>query len=82
MEKELQSQWLFGDGRTDQTSVEDTQDKEIERCKTLYAKILKTILDDSTIFEKSLLAGKLGTHSIRNYAATVARKSGVLKDKR
>ena len=75
------SQWLFANGRTDQTSGEDAPDKETERCKTLYAKMLKSILDDSTIFERSLLAGKLGgTHSIRKCAATVARKSGVSKD--
>ena len=74
------SQWLFANGRTDQTSAEDAQDKETERCKTLCTKMQKSILDDTTVFERSLLAGKLGTHSIRKYAATVVRKCSIPKD--
>ena len=60
------SQWVFANGRTDETCGEEAQDKETERCKTLYAKMMKSILDDTTIFERSPLASKLGTHSIQN----------------
>jgi len=73
------SQWLFADGVTDRTSPEAEQDKETTRCKTLYARTLKAVLDDIN-FERSPMSGKLGTHSIRKYSATVARKSGVSKD--
>ena len=67
------SHWLFGSGRTDQTSVEDAHDKETKRCKNVYVKKWKSILDDTTtVFKRSPLAGKLGTHSIRKHAATVA----------
>ena len=73
------SQWLFADGITDQTSPEAEQDKETTRCKNLYARTLKAMLDGIN-FERSPMTGKLGTHLICKYSATVARKSGVSKD--
>ena len=57
------SQWLFADGVTDCTSPEAEQDKETTRCKNLYARTLKAILDDIN-FERSPMTGKIGTHSI------------------
>ena len=32
------SQWVFADGTTDRMSSEEAQDKETDRCKTLYAR--------------------------------------------
>ena len=74
------SRWLFTDGTTNQTSSEESQEKETERYKVLYAKTLKNILEDNSFFEKSPLAGELRTRSIQKYSATIARKSGVSKD--
>ena len=73
------SQWLFADGTTFQMSSKDAQEQETERCKIVYSKTLKSIIDDTT-FQRSPLAGKLGTHSIQKYSAMVARKSSVSKE--
>ena len=74
------SQWLLlADGITDQTSSEASQDKETERCQLLYAKTLKNILEDSSVFEKSPLAGKLGTCSIQKSTLQLLQESLVFQ---
>jgi hypothetical protein len=71
------SQWLFADGTSDSSSILDEQDKEALNCKANYANSFKRAID-SDVFTAN--EGKLGTNSVKKYAATRCRSGGASKD--
>ena len=76
------SQWLFCKGSTTETSPYPDQQKEANRGKITYSRALKRALE-SPSFERAdgnRPGAKLGSHSIRKKAATMAREKGCPKD--
>ena len=61
------SQWLFADGTSDLSSILDEQDKEALNCKANYANSFKRAISSDAFTANE---GKLGTYSVKKYAAT------------
>ena len=73
------SQWLFGDGVTDDDSELEEQNDEAILCKNAYQNTVKQALLKPA-FTRSVETGKLGSHSIKKYASTKCRRGGASKD--
>ena len=74
------SQWVFTDGTTDSRSTLAAMEKETERGKKQYSDYFKKYVVDNPLFVKDHEEdGKIGTHSIRKFATTFCRQSGVSK---
>ena len=72
------SQWLFCDGTTDSDNILEEQEQEAKNGKDSYGKYLATVLRNAC-FEKDG-PGHVGTHSIKKYGTTRARRAGAPKD--
>lgn len=73
------SQWMFSNGTTTSTSPIKEQDRESSATNTSYGCAIRAIIRHES-FTASPNKGALGTHSIKKYAATRARRSGLTKD--
>ena len=76
------SQWLFVDGRTDDSMDVDVQNKEANKGKDNYANALTAAIKNHLFkpFGSRQISSKLGSHSIRKMGTTFARLQGVSRD--
>ena len=74
------SQWLFANGVTDASSPSKDQDAEALVLKDKYFKAMKEGVIENPNFRRHAMKGKLGTHSVRKFATSMCRRSGVSKD--
>ena len=74
------SQWLFCSGSTTNRSPTKEQDKEANRGKNTYARVLRNATKNLAFVPERSDNNRLGSHSIRKKAATDCREKGCLRD--